>query len=124
LAINPNFGIALGNRGYGLVQYARSLYDPGHKRVFFHFAYRDLKAAISSKARYGGYKQEDANGGLPASDIASGSIVSLMNPETPDPADINASPAASACFLLFGSGFALSSTHDPRPRSFLPTWRV
>jgi hypothetical protein len=81
--------------------------------VFFHFAYRDLKAAISSKARYGGYKQEDANGGLPASDIASGSIVSLMNPETPDPADINASPAASACFLLFGSGFALSSTHDP-----------
>jgi hypothetical protein len=62
------------------------------------------------------------DGGLPASDIISGSIVSLMNPETPDPADINASPAASACFLLFGSGFALSSTHDPR--SFLPTWRV
>jgi hypothetical protein len=59
LAINPNFGIALGNRGYGLAQYARSLYDTSHKRVFFHFAYRDLKAALSPKARYGGYPLHD-----------------------------------------------------------------
>jgi len=60
LAINPDFGMALGNRGAGLVQYARGLYDPGHKRVFLHFAYQDLKSALSAKARYGGYKQQDA----------------------------------------------------------------
>ena len=60
LSINSAFGMALGNRGYGLVQYARSLYDSSHKRVFLHFAHKDLSAALSSKARYGGYKQQDA----------------------------------------------------------------
>ncbi len=60
LSINPAFGMALGNRGYGLMQYARSLYDSGHKRVFLHLAHKDLNAALSSKATYGGYKQQDA----------------------------------------------------------------
>lgn len=48
--LDPSFGMTLGNRGYGLMQYARSLYDTGHKRVFFHFAHKDLNAAVSSKA--------------------------------------------------------------------------
>ena len=50
--------MALGNRGYGLMQYARSLYDTGHKRVFLHFAYKDLKAALSSRAS--GHAHADA----------------------------------------------------------------
>ena len=60
LEVNSTFGMALGNRGYGLMQYARSLYDSGHKRVFLHFAHKDLSAALSSKARYRGYKHQDA----------------------------------------------------------------
>ncbi len=47
---DPSFGMALGNRGYGLMLYARSLYDTGHKRVFLHFAHKDLSAALSPKA--------------------------------------------------------------------------
>jgi hypothetical protein len=50
LEVNPTFAMALGNRGYGLMQYARSLCDTGHKRVFLHFAYKDFKAALSSRA--------------------------------------------------------------------------
>ena len=41
-----------------MMQYARSLYDPGHKRVFLHFAHKDLSAALSSKAR--GHTHPDA----------------------------------------------------------------
>ena len=52
LAITPNFGMALGNRGYGLMSYARSLYDPGHRETFLRFAHRDLTVALSSKALY------------------------------------------------------------------------
>jgi len=33
LAMRPRFGMALGNRGYGLADYARALYDPGHRRA-------------------------------------------------------------------------------------------
>jgi tetratricopeptide (TPR) repeat protein len=47
---DPSFGMALGNRGYGLMQYARSLYDIGHKREFLHFAHKDLSAALSPTA--------------------------------------------------------------------------
>ena len=53
LEVNSAFAMALGNRGYGLMLYARSLYDTGHKRVFLHFAHKDLKAALSSKATCG-----------------------------------------------------------------------
>jgi hypothetical protein len=52
LALDPNFGMALGNRGYGLVSYARSLYDTGHRDVFLLAAHKNLEAAISSKAKY------------------------------------------------------------------------
>lgn len=50
LAITPEFAMAQGNRGYGLVQYAQMLYDKGHRLVFLRHAYADLCAGISSGA--------------------------------------------------------------------------
>jgi LA2681-like HEPN len=60
LALNLRFGMALGNRGYGLTRYAGALYDKGHRDVFLYFAYQDLNAALSHKARYGRHKDRDA----------------------------------------------------------------
>lgn len=54
LAIKPRFGMALGNRGYGLAEYARALYDQGHKRVFLWQAHKSLSAALSDEAEYEG----------------------------------------------------------------------
>lgn len=52
LSINRQFGMALGNRGYGLERYARALYDDGHKALFARFAHDTLNAALSTKAYY------------------------------------------------------------------------
>jgi tetratricopeptide (TPR) repeat protein len=52
LAIVPTFDMALGNRGLALERYARSLYDPGHQRLFLCAAYEALSAALSSRATY------------------------------------------------------------------------
>lgn len=60
LALNPQFGMALGNRGYGLSQYAGALYDPGHRDVFLYMAHQNLSAALTRKARYGRYRDENA----------------------------------------------------------------
>jgi hypothetical protein len=60
LSINPAFGMALGNRGYGLMQYARSLYDKGHRGVFLYFAHKDLSAALSSEAKFWGREKINA----------------------------------------------------------------
>lgn len=46
LQINPTFGMALGNRGYGLLHYARVLYDKGHAKLFLKFAYNDFKYSL------------------------------------------------------------------------------
>src|SRR5262249_17504651 len=48
LAVIPSFGMAQGNRGYGLTFYARALYDEGHRPVFLRHAYVALRAALSS----------------------------------------------------------------------------
>jgi hypothetical protein len=60
LEINPHFGMALGNRGYGLYRYATSLYDPGHAGSFLTFAHRDLSGALAPDADYEGYHHKDA----------------------------------------------------------------
>jgi hypothetical protein len=60
LSINPAFGMALGNRGYGLTQYARSLYDKGHRGVFLYFAHKDLSDALSSRAKFWGHEKKNA----------------------------------------------------------------
>ncbi|MDQ6958211.1 MAG: LA2681 family HEPN domain-containing protein [Mariprofundaceae bacterium] len=52
LQIIPNYGMALGNHGLGLMSYARQLYDGGHAMVLMKFAYEDFKSAISAGAYY------------------------------------------------------------------------
>jgi hypothetical protein len=49
LEINNSFAMAIGNKGYGLIKYAQSLYDDGHATVFFQYAYTQLKKAIESQ---------------------------------------------------------------------------
>jgi hypothetical protein len=46
LAIEPNFWMARGNRGRGLMHYANALYDPGHKGVLAQHAHGDLLGAL------------------------------------------------------------------------------
>src|SRR5216683_2906466 len=61
LGLNPSFGMALGNRGYGLERYAQALYDSGHRRVFLSFAYESLTSALSQSAKYeAGYEAAKA----------------------------------------------------------------
>lgn len=43
--IDPNFLMAIGNRGMGLHSYARCLYDDGHSHVIHQFALKDLRKA-------------------------------------------------------------------------------
>jgi len=48
LDVVRSFGVARGNRGIGLANYARVLYDQGHAAVFFKHAHADLKTALLS----------------------------------------------------------------------------
>jgi len=43
LEIDSNFAMARGNKGSGIIHYARSLYDKGHQVVFLIFSLNDLK---------------------------------------------------------------------------------
>lgn len=52
ILIRPRFAMAVGNRGYGLTEYARALYDPGHQGVFLKLADEALSEALSSSAEY------------------------------------------------------------------------
>ncbi len=47
LAILPSFGMAQGNRGYGLIFYAQSLYDKGHQPIFLRHAHAGLRTALA-----------------------------------------------------------------------------
>lgn len=49
LQINPSFGMALGNKGFGLCFYARALYDDGHARMLTRYSYVYLKLGVESK---------------------------------------------------------------------------
>ncbi len=51
LAIDPDFWMARGNRGRGLIQYANVLYDGGHRAVFGLFAHRDVVNAAEGALR-------------------------------------------------------------------------
>jgi tetratricopeptide (TPR) repeat protein len=48
LTINPQFGMASGNRGLGLWHYASALYDPGHATVFLKLALNDLNRSLET----------------------------------------------------------------------------
>lgn len=52
LSFLPDFGMAMGNLGFGLVHYAKILYDEGHRFVFCKFAYHFLQQGIASKDTY------------------------------------------------------------------------
>jgi len=47
LAVFPQFGMARGNLGIGLWEYARAVYDPGHAAVLAKHAHAHLQAALS-----------------------------------------------------------------------------
>ncbi len=51
LTIDPGFWMARGNRGSGLIDYARSLYDTGHRDVFGLAAHRELTQAEADLKR-------------------------------------------------------------------------
>jgi len=57
LKCNPSFGMALANKGYGLISYARSLYDNGHVGVFLKFAYSFLKQGLQTKEIHPGARK-------------------------------------------------------------------
>ncbi len=46
LSIDPEFGMALGNRGKGYFHYSNTLYDLGHRAVFLMHAFFDLKDSL------------------------------------------------------------------------------
>ncbi|MEW8692238.1 MAG: LA2681 family HEPN domain-containing protein [Candidatus Thiodiazotropha endolucinida] len=50
LDIIPHFGMALGNRGYGYMSYARTLYDQGNAIAMMKFAHDDLRQATAFSA--------------------------------------------------------------------------
>jgi hypothetical protein len=51
-AIEPEFWMARGNRGRGLVRYGRSLYDDELVAIFFFYAHKDLAQAIEDAAKH------------------------------------------------------------------------
>jgi len=56
LEINPNFSMALGSKGFGLVHYAKVLYDNGHVGVLLKFAHHLLTEALKRKLHRGARK--------------------------------------------------------------------
>lgn len=52
LDINPKFGMAIGNRGFGLFHYARLIYDPTLQFIFLQYAHKDLLEACKMNDVY------------------------------------------------------------------------
>lgn len=53
LIIDPNHGMALGNKGLSYVWYARFLPDKSQQAIFYHEAHRLLKNALNCPLEYG-----------------------------------------------------------------------
>ena len=52
LSQHETFGMALSNKGYGLMNYAKAMYDNGHQASFLKCAYHLFDSALSSNAFY------------------------------------------------------------------------
>jgi tetratricopeptide (TPR) repeat protein len=52
LALNPNFAMALGNRGAALLHYARALYDRRHAGLMYVAGHDSLDRAVAETAEY------------------------------------------------------------------------
>ncbi len=48
LLLAPTFGMAQGNRAYGLVHYSKSLYDDGHQPIFLRHAHVGFRSALAT----------------------------------------------------------------------------
>jgi hypothetical protein len=53
LAVDPNFGMALGSKGLSYSWYAPYLYDRGHQAIFGHTSYHLLKKALTCELEHG-----------------------------------------------------------------------
>jgi hypothetical protein len=53
LAIDSHFAMAVGNRGFGLLHYARQLFDPGHVALFIQTCSAQLQRALESELEPG-----------------------------------------------------------------------
>jgi tetratricopeptide (TPR) repeat protein len=51
LTLDPDFAMALGNRGCGLLRWAQLIYDPGHRIRFARQAYSSLVRALAPDTR-------------------------------------------------------------------------
>ncbi len=72
------FGMALGNMAYGILYYAKAMYDEGHQRVFIKIAYDLFNAALSEKAFY------ESNGYQLAKDFFESQIQRIREIVTPE----------------------------------------
>jgi tetratricopeptide (TPR) repeat protein len=54
LALQPKFGMAVGNRGCGFETYAQALYDPGHRLLFAKFAHTGVTSALEKGVLFDG----------------------------------------------------------------------
>lgn len=45
ISLESDFGMAIGNKGYGIFSYARVIFDPNQQFIFFHKAYHYLLAS-------------------------------------------------------------------------------
>lgn len=52
LDIKPDFGMALGNKGYGLYRYAMELHDGIHQLIFLQYAYKYLRDSCKDNSIY------------------------------------------------------------------------
>lgn len=50
LAINPKFGMALGNCGIAYITYANLMYDLSHRNILHHFAFNYLTTTLTNKS--------------------------------------------------------------------------
>lgn len=48
----PNFGMAIGNLGFGVFHYGKVVFEETQKLIFFQYAYNSLKEAVKSKDVY------------------------------------------------------------------------
>ncbi len=52
LSIDSKFGMAIGNRGFGLFHYARVIFEPIHQFIFMQYARKDLLASCKMNDVY------------------------------------------------------------------------
>jgi len=52
LSVNSKFGMAIGNRGFGLFHYARLIFEPIHQFIFMQYARKDLLESCKMKDVY------------------------------------------------------------------------